>query len=107
MNKLGLFERKNQILVSSRVVAENFEKEHKDVIYTLEGRVSENAAGKTNVRNSGLLTQLRQGGVLHLENYFIQTKYIGENHKEYTEYLCTRDGFTLLAMGFSGDMMAS
>ncbi len=46
---LGLFTKKDKVLVSSRIVAENFEKEHKEIIYTIEGRVS-----KGKIRNKGL-----------------------------------------------------
>lgn len=87
------------IIVSSRDVAETFEKEHKEVIRSIEGQ--KDANGKT--KHIGLIDQLQQGGEIHLENYFILSEYIGENRRKYKEYLMTRDGFTLLAMGFTGE----
>lgn len=87
------------IIVSSRDVAETFEKEHKEVIRSIEGQ--KDANGKT--KHIGLIEQLQQGGEIHLENYFILSEYIGENRRKYKEYLMTRDGFTLLAMGFTGE----
>lgn len=70
----------NQAVVSSRQVAENFGKQHKDVLETIRDILAaENSAAK----------------------FFSETTY--ENRgKEYPEYLMSRDGFTLLAMGFTG-----
>lgn len=72
--------RNNQVVVSSRQVAEKFGKQHKDVL--------------ENVRN-----------ILVAENS--ATKFYQETTHEYRgqkfpEYLMNRDGFTLLAMGFTG-----
>lgn len=86
-------------VVSSRDVAETFEKEHKEVVRAIEGQ--KDANGKT--KYLGLLEQLEQGGELPLEKYFILSEYIGENGKKYKQYFMTRDGFTLLAMGFTGE----
>lgn len=86
-------------VVSSKDVAETFEKEHKEVIRAIEGQ--KDANGKT--KYLGLLEQLEQGGDLPLEKYFILSEYIGENGKKYKQYFMTRDGFTLLAMGFTGE----
>lgn len=69
-----------QVVVSSREVADNFGKEHKNVLQIIKNLVAENQAAK---------------------NFFIESSY--ENRgKQYPEFLCTRDGFTLLAMGFTG-----
>lgn len=72
--------RNNQVVVSSRQVAEKFGKLHKDVL--------------ENIRN-----------ILVAENS--ATKFYQETTHEYRgqkfpEYLMNRDGFTLLAMGFTG-----
>ena len=91
--------KKEIIIVGSSHVAGTFEKEHKEVIRAIEGQ--KDANGKT--KHIGLIEQLQQGGELHLENYFILSEYIGENGRKYKEYLMTRDGFTLLAMGFTGE----
>ena len=91
--------KKEIIIVGSRDVAGTFEKEHKEIIRAIEGQ--KDADGKT--KHIGLIEQLQQGGELHLENYFILSEYIGANGRKYKEYLMTRDGFTLLAMGFTGE----
>lgn len=79
MNKLVKI-KNNQVVVSSRQVAEKFGKLHKDVL--------------ENIRN-----------ILVAENS--ATKFYQETTHEYRgqkfpEYLMNRDGFTLLAMGFTG-----
>ena len=86
-------------LTTSRKIAKSFEKEHKEVIRTIEGQVD--AEGK--VKHLGLAAQISQRGDIPLSDYFIKTSYVGANNREYTEYLVTRDGFSLLAMGFSGE----
>lgn len=89
-------------VVSSRDVAETFEKEHKEVLYAIEGRTSKaDGSDKLETRNKGILSELTEGGELHLENYFILSEYESRG-KTYREYFMTRDGFTLLTMGFSG-----
>lgn len=90
-----------KVLTTSRKIAEKFEKEHKEVIYAIEGRVSDGAAD-VKVKNRGLIKSLLEGGISHLDDYFIQTEY-ESNHRKYKEYLVTRDGFSLLAMGFTGE----
>ncbi|PWL51355.1 MAG: phage antirepressor Ant [Clostridium cadaveris] len=73
-----------EMVVTSREIAENFEKDHKNVIRDIEN----------------LIGQLK---IEHTPKYFIQAEYQHEQNKQtYKEYLLTRDGFTLLAMGFTG-----
>lgn len=68
------------VVVSSRKVAEDFGKMHKHVCDTIRKLTAENSSVK---------------------NMMIESKF---NHRgnEYTEYLLTRDGFSLLVMGFTG-----
>ena len=93
------------LTVSSRQIAEDFEKSHREVMYAIEGRTSdtERNNGHEEVKNKGIIPMLIQGGNPHVEDYFILSEYIGENGRKYKEYLVTRDGFSLLAMGFSGE----
>lgn len=93
--------KRETIVVSSRDIAETFEKEHREVIYAIEGRVSENAKD-VKVKNKGIINELIEAGNSHVENYFIQSEYESRGRK-YKEYLMTRDGFVLLVMGFSGE----
>ena len=69
-----------ELVVTSRQVAEDFGKRHTDVTEIIKKLTTENSAVK---------------------NMMIESKF---EHKgnEYTEYLLTRDGFSLLVMGFTG-----
>jgi len=84
---LGLTTKSENVTVSSRVLAEKFEKEHFNVVRDIENLIK---------------------GVLKIEdtplnNYFIENTYINnQNNQKYKEYLITRDGFALLVMGFTG-----
>lgn len=72
-----------QLLVSSREIAKNFEKQHKHVIEAIE--------------------EVKKGLAEKSADLFIESKYQHTQNKQwYKEYLLTRDGFTLLAMGFTG-----
>lgn len=68
------------IVVSSREVAEHFEKQHKHVLDAIDNLVAENSATK---------------------NMFIEQtrEYRG---RDFRFYLMNRDGFSLLVMGFTG-----
>lgn len=69
-----------QLVTSSRKVAEKFEKEHKNVIQSIrEILAAEISATK----------------------FFYETTYTNRG-KEYPEFLMNRDGFSLLVMGFQG-----
>ena len=81
MNNINLIKKDNKIVVSSREVAENFNKLHKDVLKAIK-----------NIECSEEFT----------ERNFAPSSYKDRSGKENTEYLITRDGFTLLAMGFTG-----
>lgn len=79
-NIIKILNQDGQLVVTSRQIAENFEKEHKHVLETIRNLVAENSAVK---------------------NMIIESSY--ENRgKQYPEYLLTRDGFSLLVMGFTG-----
>lgn len=93
--------KRDEIVVSSRDIAETFGKEHYEVIYAIEGRISENAKD-IKVKNKGIINELIEAGNSHVEKYFILSEYESRG-KKYKEYLMTRDGFTLLVMGFSGE----
>lgn len=81
MNELMIFEQKEQAVVSSRVVAEKFGKQHQHVTQTIENLISENPLVKS---------------------MFSKTYYESDRGRTYKEYLMNRDGFSLLVMGFTG-----
>lgn len=70
----------NQIVVSSKDIADHFGKQHKDVLENIHNILAaENSATK----------------------FYQETTYQNRG-KDYKEYLMNRDGFSLLAMGFTG-----
>lgn len=72
---------KQEVVVSSRQVAESFEKEHRSVLRNIEDIKAQNCA---------------------LTPMFHETTYTAGTGKKYKMYLMNRDGFTLLAMSFTG-----
>ena len=94
MDEIILTEKNGQVLASSREVAERFGKSHGSVLKTICG---ETRNGK---HVNGLCDEILASGN-PLTKYFIKSTYINRG-KEYPEYLMTRDGFSLLAMGFTG-----
>lgn len=80
MTDIILSTQNGEPVASSRQIAESFGKEHKSVLRSVEDLVAQNCAAKS---------------------MFYETTY--ENRgKQYPMYLMNRDGFTLLAMGFTG-----
>lgn len=75
-----------ELVVSSREVAENFEKRHSHVVEAIENKMQNLTTGKSEVK---------------ISNLFIESEY---EHKGniYKEYLLTRDGFSFIVMGFTG-----
>lgn len=69
-----------ELVVTSRQVAVDFDKRHSDVTEIIRKLTTENSAVK---------------------NMMIESKFEHRGN-EYTEYLLTRDGFSLLVMGFTG-----
>lgn len=71
------------LVVSSREIAQNFEKRHDHTLRAIENLISSDST-----QNWG--------------QYFIPSEYIDNSGKANKEYLLTRDGFSLLVMGFTG-----
>lgn len=83
--KIEIVNNNGQLVVSSKQVAENFEKHHRHVLDA--------------IRN--LLEGMPKNG--QTQQMFYETTYVNEqNGQEYPMYLMNRDGFSLLAMGFTG-----
>lgn len=70
-------------VVSSRDVANSFNKRHSDVIRSIEDKMEVNA-------------------ILRSPNYFIESTYRDKSNRKSKEYLLTRDGFSFIVMGFTG-----
>ena len=69
------------LTISSLQIAEHFGKRHTHVLEAIENIKAENSA---------------------VTSMFIESTYKAGTGKNYKYYECTRDGFTLLAMGFTG-----
>ena len=87
MNELVFLEN-NQALTTSLKVAEVFKKSHKVVLEAIRNLISDLGTAQ----KSAIPT-----------DYFIESEYtLEQNGRKLAMYLMTRDGFTLLAMGFTG-----
>ena len=72
-------------VVSSRVIAYDFDKRHDHVLRDIENLIKD------------------MGATQNWGDLFIESKYQHPQNKQwYKEYLLTRDGFSLLVMGFTG-----
>ncbi|MGO5072395.1 Rha family transcriptional regulator [Clostridium sporogenes] len=83
MEKINLIIKNGQPAVSSKKIADNFGKEHKSVIRNVENLLNEISAQ-------------------NCTDLFIPSTYKDSYGREQKEYLLTRDGFSLLVMGFTG-----
>lgn len=81
MSDINLTNNNGKILVSSREVAEKFGKRNSEVNRAIENLTVQNCTVK---------------------NMFIKTTYTSSRGREENEYMMDRDGFSLLAMGFTG-----
>lgn len=81
MDEIILRNENGQIVTSSRDVAEKFGKERKHVNETIKKLMVENSTVK---------------------DMFILTQYKSSRGRMENEYLMNRDGFSLIAMGFTG-----
>lgn len=109
MNEINLQNSNGQIVVSSRDVAENFGKRHQEVLYAIEGRKCD-CGGKKDCKKCkgrgymqiGILQENEISVESHLSKMFAKTQYKDSMNRTKHEYLMNRDGFSLLAMGFTG-----
>lgn len=81
MNDIILSNQNGEPVASSRQIAENFDKNHRDVLRAVDNL-------KEDVRNFAQM--------------FFETTVPDSYGREQRAYLMNRDGFTLLAMGFTG-----
>lgn len=84
MNEIVFRSANDQAVTSSLLIAEKFGKEHKNVMQSIRnliGGTAENSA---------------------IAEMFSESTYLNEQNKEQPMFLMNRDGFTLLAMGFTG-----
>ncbi|MBV4429074.1 Rha family transcriptional regulator [Clostridium tyrobutyricum] len=82
---MSIQEQEGQVVVSSRKVGEDFNKLHKHVLEKISSL-------NTEINSDEKSAQL-----------FIPTEYRDNSGKANKEYLITRDGFSLVVMGFTGN----
>lgn len=86
MYSLILSQTNGKVTADSRDIAERFEKDHRHVLEAIDSIM-------------GGMPKIGQTP----EEFFIPSTYVHEqNGQTYRNYLMTRDGFSLLAMGFTG-----
>ena len=95
---------KEEVLVDSRMVAEVFEKQHAHLLRDIEsltGRkhVCESKSGFTSEDTAAGKSGLSEEFV---RKNFIESHYVDKQNKKRPLYLLTRDGFTILVMGYTG-----
>lgn len=74
----------NEVVTTSLQVATNFEKNHRDVLKSIDDLIEKGVA-------QNVADLFKEGTYTHFQN-----------KQEYRMFYINRDGFTLLAMGFSG-----
>lgn len=76
----------NQTYADSRIVAEHFGKAHRDVLRAIDT----------------LLENLKEADAQNCATLFKRKEWINDLNRKYPYYEMTRDGFSLLVMGFTG-----
>jgi Rha family phage regulatory protein len=76
-----------QVLTNSLLVAEKFGKRHADVVRAIENSLTKGSES-TNAK---------------LRSSFVLSSYIDNKGEERPMYIMDRDGFSVIAMGFTGD----
>ena len=99
MNQLVPIERRDGIAtVSSLEVAKDFNKQHQHVIRSIESII----AGMNGPQNQSV-QKWTDSQSADCKDYFIPGVYRDRKNRQQPMYYLTRDGFQLLAMGFTGE----
>jgi Rha family phage regulatory protein len=92
MNEIIINNNGGTLTVSSMQVAENFEKDHKNILRDIE-----------ELKKGWLKIEQTPQEPHNIERFFIESTYVHPQNKQtYKCYELTRDGFSLLVMGFTG-----
>ncbi|MGQ5218505.1 Rha family transcriptional regulator [Staphylococcus equorum] len=86
MQELQIVKQKNELYIDSREVAEMVGKQHKNLIRDIENY-------------EGVILQSSK---LSLDDYFIQSTYLGGNNQNYKHYLLTKKGCDMVANKMTG-----
>lgn len=88
-----------QPTTTSLNVAKVFDKRHDHVIRDIEKILTTPILGSENKNDS----QIDTSNLRALKEWFFESTYINSRGKTYKSYEMTKDGFVLLAMGFTGE----
>ena len=94
-----------QVLADSLTVSTAFGKQHYNVIRDVEILIANmKALGENEIEGKVTLLNFEGGySDQQIQRFFIESKYYHpKNKQEHKMYLMTRDGFSLLVMGFTG-----
>ena len=94
MSKIIISNHNGEPVANSLEVAKNFDKNHKDVLKAIKNIKAEISAMTPDIKAKNF--------ALTPETLFFEATYQAGTGKHYKCYEMTRDGFMLLAMGFSG-----
>lgn len=97
----SIYEYGGEPVTTSRAIAEQFGKEHKNVVRDIESIITELNGNGLNFEPVSELNFEPANREFAARNFFL-TEYTDEQGKPRKQYILTRDGFTLLAMGFTG-----
>lgn len=86
MNNELIQVKENETVTTSLVVAEKFNRNHYDILRKIDS----------------LISDIEENAILHSPQLFEKSEYKTSQNKSATMYYMNRDGFTLLAMGFTG-----
>lgn len=101
LDDFGVTEKNGVPVVSSRKVAGIFEKRHDNVLRDIEEIKSNLLKNEENIEST--CRHSENNRLKFWEKNFLKSSYKDNKNRRYPEYLLTRDGFTLLAMGFTGE----
>lgn len=103
MEFIQICEYKGEAVTTSRAVAEQFGKQHKHVIRDIETIITQLNFQPANPETEPTQPKI---GLSETSGFadrnFILSEYTDTSGKRNKQYILTRDGFTLLAMGFTG-----
>lgn len=98
MTNLVTISKSNQPVTTSLKIAEVFSKEHKSVIRAINNIIG----GLRNLEDEGRFNFEPVNGHKIVPVNFYLDSYTDSKNEKRKQYIVTRDGFTLLAMGFTG-----
>lgn len=103
MEKELLQVKENGIYTTSRIVAEKFGKEHSKVIRSIESLMPQiDRANFGSISNTEYLANIAEKKPTGSLVFFYPKEYEDTYGRSQKEYYISRDGFTLLVMGFTG-----